>query len=88
MSTCRRCGAPLVWIRTTEGRWMPCDEGLTEYHVGSTPDFEDRIVTEDGRVLQCTFDFQCRPDGLGRIPHWATCPFADDFRTGRTISHR
>ena len=79
MSTCKRCGAPIVWIRTTEDKWMPCDEGLVEYHVGETPDFEDRVVTDDGRVLRCTFDFQCRPDGLARIPHWATCPYADRF---------
>ena len=21
-----------------------------------------------------------KPDGCARIPHWATCPFAEDFR--------
>lgn len=77
MSACKKCGAPIVWIKSSEGKWIPCDEGLTEYHVGSTPDFEDRVVTDKGEVIQCTFDFQCRPDGLARIPHWATCPYRD-----------
>jgi len=79
-SRCKKCGAPIVWIRTEDGKWMPCDEGLVEYKAGTTPDYEDRVVNQNGEVIQCTFDFQCNPDGLARIPHWATCPFADDFR--------
>ncbi len=22
---CKSCGAPLVWIKTPAGKWMPCD---------------------------------------------------------------
>ena len=47
-STCSKCGAPIIWIKTERGKWMPADEGL--------------------------------PTGMARTPHWATCPYADDFR--------
>ncbi len=81
MATCKKCGAPIIWIRTPKKNgWIPCNEGLIEYKAGSSPDYEDRVVNDKGEVIQCTFDFQCRPDGLARIPHWATCPYADDFR--------
>ena len=80
MSKCKACGAMIVWIKTDKGRWMPCDEGLVEYKAGNTPDYEDKVVTDKGEVVQCTFDFQCKPDGLARIPHWATCPYSDKFR--------
>ena len=80
MARCKKCGAPIVWVKTPDNRWMPCDEGLVEYHAGSTPGFEDYVVNDKGEVIQCTFDFQCDPDGLARFPHWKTCPFAEEFR--------
>ena len=80
MAKCKKCGADIVFIKTPKGKWMPCNEGLVEYHIGNTPDFDDVVVNDKGEVIQCTFDFQCRPDGVARIPHWATCPYADDFR--------
>ena len=83
MSTCKKCGAPILFIKTPRGKWLPCNEGLVEYKAGTSGDYEDLIVKDNGEVLQCTFDFQCRPDGLGRIPHWATCPYADEFRGRR-----
>ena len=62
---------------------MPCDEGLVEYKAGKGPDYDDYVVSQEGKLIQCTFDFRCDPDGLARIPHWATCPYADDFRKKR-----
>ena len=79
MSDCKKCGRPIKWIRT-KGGWEPCDPTPIEYHKGETPDFEERLVTEDGKIVQCTFDFQCDPDGVGWKSHWATCPFANEFR--------
>ena len=40
----------------------------------------DTVINDKGEVIQCTFDFQCDPDGKAHIPHWATCPFSDSFR--------
>lgn len=80
MTTCKKCGAPIIFIKTKKGKWMPCDEGLVEYKAGDGPNFDDVVVDQGGKVIHCTFDFQCVPDGLARIPHWATCPYAEDFR--------
>jgi len=80
MAVCKKCGAPIFFIKTPEGKWMPCNNVLIEYKAGTTPDYEDVVINEKGKVIQCTFDFQCDPDGLARIPHWASCPYADDFR--------
>lgn len=79
-SRCKSCGAPIVWLKTPEGKWMPCDEGLIEYKAGDTDDYEDYVVNQKGEVIRCTFDFQCDPDGLARKPHWASCPYADQYR--------
>ena len=79
MSTCKKCGRPIKWIRTKDS-WEPCDPQPIEYHKGETPDFEERLVTEDGKIVQCTFDFQCDPDGVGWKSHWATCQNANEFR--------
>ena len=80
MAKCKKCGAPIVFIKTPKGKWMPCDEGLIEYKAGDASDYEDYVVNDNGEVIRCTFDFQCDPDGRARTPHWATCPYADDFR--------
>ena len=86
MAICKKCGAPIVWIATPANRWMPCNEGLVEYHAGSTPDFEDTVINDKGEVIQCTFDFQCDPDGMAHIPHWVTCPFSGEMRRkNRTV---
>ena len=38
------------------------------------------VINDKGEVIQCTFDFQCDPDGKAHIPHWVTCPYSDSFR--------
>ena len=81
MAKCKKCGAPIVFVRSAKsGKWIPLDEGLTEYRAGKGEDYEDTVVNDKGEVIRCTFDFQGTPDGLARIPHWATCPYADYFR--------
>lgn len=76
MSKCKSCGAPLVWIRTTAGKNMPCNAEPVrfDYKLGS----KDKVVTENGEVLPA----EIRSDGseTGYIPHWATCPEADKHR--------
>ena len=43
MPTCKKCNAPIVWIRTPAGKPMPCNADLVEYHAGDWPDYEDII---------------------------------------------
>lgn len=81
MTRCKKCGAPIVFILSAKRKkWIPCNEGLVEYKAGKTPDCEDFVINDQGEMIRCTFDFQCEPDGLAHIPHWATCPYSDDFR--------
>lgn len=81
MAKCKKCGASIIFIQSEKtGKWMPCDEGLVEFRAGNGLDYEDWVVNDKGEMIRCTFDFQGNPDGLARIPHWATCPFADEFR--------
>lgn len=48
MSVCKGCGAPIDWIRTTEGRNMPIDpEPVFIIEGGGT----DRFVTDEGAVV-------------------------------------
>lgn len=78
-ATCRKCGAPLVWIKTPADKWMPCDEGLVPYR--QNPDGKDMLVRDRGDVIRCDIVTDgSKPDGMARIPHWKTCPEADSFR--------
>jgi len=77
-STCRKCGAPIIWLKTPKGKWMPADEGLVAYQ--QDQEGSDYVVTQDGELVRCYLEFDGKPTGMARIPHWATCPNADDFR--------
>ena len=49
MSTCKGCGAPIDWITTTGGKYMPVDpEPVFIIEGGDGP---DRFVTDEGAVL-------------------------------------
>ena len=78
MAVCKACGAEIVWLRSPKGKWIPCNEGLVEYKADE--DGEDSVINQDGEVIRCTFEFECKPTGLARIPHWATCPDGDKWR--------
>lgn len=78
MAQCKKCGAPIVWIQTPDRKWMPCNDGLVPYK--QDKDGEDYVVTDRGELIHCTFEFECLPTGAARIPHWATCPYAKDFK--------
>jgi len=70
MSTCRGCGAEIIWLKTKTGKNMCCDP---ELHFGV--DRPGTIVTEDGDVIKGAEDGQ---DGY--TPHWSTCSQAGKFK--------
>lgn len=77
-STCKSCGAPILWIQTPAGKWMPCNEGLVEYMRDMCG--KETVVTDRGEVIRCSLTFPGPATGLAHIPHWATCPNADRHR--------
>ena len=87
MATCKKCGAPIIWLKTPKGKWMCADEGLVPYR--TDPEGKDLVCNDYGEMIRCEIlpEDECRagkrnPSGRARIPHWATCPNADDFRKG------
>ena len=82
---CKSCGAPIVWIKTQNGKSMPCDAFAVEYQENYKG--KSTVVTEDGHVLKATIIDRTGGgllspviDGKGYIPHWATCPHAAQHR--------
>lgn len=67
-----------MWLRTPKGKWMPADAGLVKYR--ENPEGKKFVVTDTGKLIRCDLDFDGAPDGMARIPHWATCPNAREFR--------
>ena len=82
MATCKKCGAPIIWLKTPKGKWMCADEGLKPYKAAKTGN--DIVVTDRGETIRCKLEFDRFPTGLARTPHWATCPDADSFRRKKT----
>ncbi len=83
MSTCKGCGAPIDWIRTTEGRYMPVDPEPVFIVMGGDPDY---FITDEGAMLigRRALPEEERPGlEVAFIPHWKTCPDAGRFRRRR-----
>lgn len=83
-STCSSCGSPIQWARMRSGRAMPCDPDAVEFWPGSGG--RERFVV-DGDVVagerRQLSVLQGSPR-RGLVPHWATCPSADEHRKTRT----
>lgn len=79
MSKCKKCGQKIFWIKTDKGNSIPCDPNEVVYW--ADPKGRDRVVTPNGEVIACrlTGDDQ-KATGIGYIAHFATCPYADEFR--------
>lgn len=81
--TCRGCGAPILWIRTQDGKHMPCNLEEIEIDIGGAK--TTTIITDDGRLefgSPVNKDDPFPPDktAKGRVSHFATCPTASQFR--------
>ena len=75
MAKCKSCGAPIVWVKTRNRKDMPCDPSLVPFWAKFRA--KGKIVSLDGDLVSC--EFEGPPEemtGVGRIPHWATCPNA------------
>ena len=78
-TTCRRCGAAIVFIRTKSGKSMPCDAAPVWYWPKENG--LGRVVTPDGEVVCCEFEGKSRADaGIGFLSHFSTCPQAGAFK--------
>ena len=76
---CKKCGDPIIFIKTSAGKNMPCDPGLIPYWRDNRG--KQRIVTPDGEVIACRLEGDPQKiTGVGHIPHWATCPNAKEFK--------
>lgn len=85
ITKCKSCGASITWIKTKNGRVMPCDVPAVDYQENYKG--TDTVVTDDGRVLRVMIFKNPSPSGLqpiidgkGYISHFATCPYANKYR--------
>lgn len=46
ITKCKSCGAPITWIKTKNGRVMPCDVPAVDYQENYKG--TDTVVTDDG----------------------------------------
>ena len=74
MSRCRSCGAEIKWIKMRSGKSMPVDPEL--YTFAKFSETPDTFITSSGETVKGIPAIIMK----GYIPHWATCPKADEFR--------
>ena len=82
---CKSCGAPIWWIKTIKGNWLPVNRRAIE----ATPVQKGghTFVLVDGSTVQALPTGSIRYDGVDSLiafeAHFATCPDADTFRKKR-----
>ena len=78
MGKYKKCEAEIMFIKTkTGGKPMPCDTTKKWY----TPGGADRLMTPEGEIVSCTIvSDEKGAAGFGYTSHFATCPYAGEFR--------
>lgn len=79
ISKCKACGAPIAWVGTRGGKFMPCDAKVVWFVPSPTGSRTFITITGDTVRGEIAAEGQS-PVTIGRVPHWATCPKAGDFR--------
>lgn len=81
MSLCKRCAAPIKWQRMKKtGKMMPVDEEPVYIIPGEE---KSTFITGQGEVI---VGRPAKPEEITKetelafVPHWASCPYADQFR--------
>ena len=74
MQKCKSCGVTIVWVKTLQGRSMPCDPALHFFRRNKAGN--EVFVTQYGEVVRGVACDSSRATGRGHTPHWATCPYA------------
>lgn len=77
MSKCKSCGAEIIWIKTKNGKAMPCNPQKISYK-NTFPAGDLTLVTPDGRIAKGTLDLGS--EDYWYESHFATCPAAASFR--------
>jgi len=83
MTTCKKCGAAIIWIKTKDGKNMPCNIQKVPFY--EQDGAKEKFVTPAGWVISGVAVTESeRARGLathiGHVPHWATCPAANEFK--------
>ena len=73
-AACRSCGAAIIWARTMAGKRMPLD---AEPHPGAPV----ALAPESDVAIVCSA--LPRHGEVRYMPHWVTCPHADQHRRTR-----
>lgn len=71
ISSCRSCGAPIIWVETERGRRMP---------VEAEPNSGGKFVLEDEEVDTPRALYQPTANGERFESHFANCPQANEHR--------
>lgn len=65
LGTCRRCGALLRWVKSTNGRPMPLDR---------EPNPDGNVIVDGDRAVVLRKGEEPPETGFRYMPHFATCP--------------
>lgn len=76
---CRTCKAPVTWALGPGGKWMPFDPE-------PNPAGEWRLFGDTPRAVHAPAERRAELAKHGQlyVPHWATCPHADQHRRSQT----
>ena len=76
MAKCKSCGADIIWIKTKNGRSMPCDAKPIPFRESFSGGM--KLVTKAGDIVPGNYDGTSNE--FAYISHFATCPNADQHR--------
>lgn len=73
LSTCKYCGKKVRWIKSKNGKYIPCDPGQICYRIPGDGKGSLTLVTQEGKVISAEKESSSNAEGVAYISHFATC---------------
>ena len=70
---CKYCGGRILWFRTKQGKYLPCDPGLVCYKVPESGEGSETVITMEGDIISADRVLSNIADNVGYITHFAAC---------------
>ena len=75
-SLCRKCYAPIKFVKRETGKWMPYNPEELDLQI---IDPETLVISAKDGWIDKAREVSAA-NGPWHLPHWITCPNADEFR--------
>ena len=76
---CRKCGKPIDFIKTANGKFMPVEPNIVRVY--ESPDGSMTVLKKNGKTVKAIPAHATDPMSIAAyVPHWTRCTGAEEIK--------